>query len=173
MIYPDTLEHKIGFDGVREHISRLCSSPVGVDRCREMTFHTDYASVSRLLHETAEMLAIISSEAGFPSGNIHDCRAALLALRVPGTWPAESTLPGLRASLAAMADISAFFAKARRDDSNATPYPALDALAADLQASPTLPRQSTALSTDMEKSKTTPRPSSLKSDAQCRQPRPA
>ena len=136
MIYPDTLEHKIGFDGVREHISRLCSSPVGVDRCREMTFHTDYASVSRLLHETAEMLAIISSEAGFPSGNIHDCRAALLALRVPGTWPAESTLPGLRASLAAMADISAFFAKARRDDSNATPYPALDALAADLQAFP-------------------------------------
>lgn len=136
MIYPDSLEHKIGFDGVREQISRLCSSPVGVDRCHDMAFCDDYATVRRMLAETAEMLAIITGDAGFPSGNIHDRRSTLLALRVPGTWPSETDLPGLRASLGAMADIATFFAKQRRDDSNSTPYPALDALAADMQAFP-------------------------------------
>lgn len=136
MIYPDTLEHKIGFDSVREQVAGLCSSPVGVDRCHEMAFSTDYATVRRQLGETAEMLALISGDSGFPSGNIHDRRAALMALRVPGTWPSETDLPGLRASLGAMADIANFFAKQRRDDMGTTPYPYLDALAADMQAFP-------------------------------------
>ncbi len=136
MIYPESLEHKIGFDLVRDHVARLCSSPVGADHCRAMTFSGDYQTVSRQLAETSEMLAIIAGDSGFPSGNIHDRRAALLALRAPGTWPSLSDIPGLRASLGTLADIVLFFAKLRRDETNATPYPALDALAADLTAFP-------------------------------------
>ncbi len=138
MIYPDTFEKKIGFDNIRQQLAGLCTSPVGADRCSEMTFSTDYATVHRHLAQTSEMLAIISGDNGFTVGNIHDRRQTLLSLRVPGTWPSEADLPGLRSSLGAMADIVNFFAKQRRDETNSTPYPTLDALAADLQAFPTL-----------------------------------
>lgn len=138
MIYPDSFEQKIGFDSVRQHISKLCTSSVGTDRCLEMSFSSDYATVRQHLAQTTEMLAIISGDSGFSIGNIHDCRSTLLSLRVPGTWPAETDLPRLRSSLGAMADIVRFFTKQRSEDSNTTPYPALDALSTDLQAFPTI-----------------------------------
>ena len=136
MIYPESLEHKIGFDGVREHLCRLCSSPIGVDQCREMSFSNNYAQIRRQLDQTAEMVAILTGQADFPWGTVHDRRATLQALRIPGTWPSEIDLPGLRMSLATMADIVSFFAKMRGDGSKSMPYPALDALAADLQCFP-------------------------------------
>lgn len=132
MIYPDSFEQKIGFDSVRSHISSLCTSKVGVECCARMTFGTDYALVRRNLDQTAEMLAIISGNDGFPVGGIHDRRSMLLSLRVPGTWPSEGDLNGLRASLGTMGDIATFFSKHRRQDDGFTPYPALDALAADI-----------------------------------------
>lgn len=138
MIYPDSFEQKIGFDGVRQHIARLCTSAVGADRCSEMSYSSDFATVRRHLSQTTEMLRIISGESGFPIGNIHDRRQTLISLRVPGTWPLETDLPGLRSSLGAMADIVSFFAKQRHDDTNTTPYPALDALSSELQAFPTI-----------------------------------
>lgn len=138
MIYPDSIEKKIGFDSVREHIARLCVSSLGRSRCEEMTFNTDFNTVSRLLHETAEMLAIMGSDAGFELGNIHDKRQLLISLRVPGSFPAESELLGLRASLASMADIANFFNHLRKDEGDriVTPYPELDTLARDLYAFP-------------------------------------
>lgn len=138
MIYPNSFEQKIGFDSVRQHISRLCTSPIGADRCREMSFSSEYATVKRQLAQTSEMLAIISGDCGFTIGNIHDCRDTLLLLRVPGTWPAETDLPKLRSSLGAMTDIVRFFTKNRVEESNTTPYPALDALSSDLQSFPTI-----------------------------------
>ncbi|MCM1067069.1 MAG: Smr/MutS family protein [Muribaculaceae bacterium] len=138
MIYPDTFERKIGFDGVREHVSRLCSSALGRSRCERMAFSADYVCVKQSLECTAEMLAILAGDTGFALGGIHDKRALLATLRVPGSFPAEAELAGLRASLAAMADIASFFAKVRTvdDDRVSTPYPALDTIARDLFAFP-------------------------------------
>jgi len=135
LIYPDSLEHKIGFDGVREHVSRLCTSEPGRDRCAAMTFSTDFNNVRLMLGQTSEMLRLTSSDSGFVLGPIHDRRAVLVNLRVPGTWASENELPGLRASLATMADIAAYFSKQRAEDGH-TPYPALDTIAQELTAFP-------------------------------------
>lgn len=135
MIYPDSFEHKIGFDAVRAHLAELCSSPIGRDRCTRMDFSTAYADVNSRLSAVAEMTAIIAADGGFPIANIHDRRQTLMSLRVPGTWPAQAELPGLRASLGVMSDIASFFAKARRDD-GATPYPVLTDIASALQSFP-------------------------------------
>ncbi|MDE6135477.1 MAG: endonuclease MutS2, partial [Muribaculaceae bacterium] len=104
--YPGTIEQKIGFDSVRDQLAAACLSALGTARCEEMAFSTDFNTVRTELEQTAEMLGIINSDAGFPTGNIHDRRQMLAALRVPGSFPAESELPGLRASLTAMADIA-------------------------------------------------------------------
>lgn len=142
MIYPDSFERKIGFDAVRAHISQLCSSALGRTHCEQMAFSANFAEIKRYLESTAEMLGIITSDCGFALGGIHDRRQLLASLRVEGSFPAESELPGLRASLASMADIASFFAKARTVDEEAgrisTPYPALDTLARDLFTFPAI-----------------------------------
>ena len=125
------LEKKIGFDIIREHVGTLCVSTLGRSRCEEMTFSSNPSEVRMRLDETAEMLALLQADSGFPIGGVHDRRQLLASIRVPGTFPAESDLPGLRQSLATIADIANFFSKLRNDDGR-SPYPALDSLARDL-----------------------------------------
>ncbi len=125
------LEKKIGFDIIREHVGTLCVSSLGRSRCEEMTFSSNPSEVRMRLDETAEMLALLQADSGFPIGGVHDRRQLLASIRVPGTFPAESDLPGLRQSLATIADIANFFSKLRNDDGR-SPYPALDSLARDL-----------------------------------------
>lgn len=143
MIYPDTIEQKIGFDGVRGRLKGLCVSPLGQSWCADMAFSANPGLVHRQLREVAEMLAILGGDAAFPLEGVHDCRALLASLRVPGTFPAESELPGLRSSLGAMAAIYSFFAKLRQqpDDPSElprSPYPVLDAIARDLMPFPAI-----------------------------------
>lgn len=102
-----------------------------------MAFSNDALSVRRRLDEVAEMLNIINSENNFNLGGIHDKRQLLISLRVPGSFPAESELPGLRTSLGTMSDIANFFTNHRNDD-GISPYPALDAIASELSSFPTI-----------------------------------
>ena len=135
MIYPSSFEEKIGFDAVRSHIASLCTSPLGVARCEEMAFSTNYTEVNARLAAVAEMVAILASDSGFPIANIHDKRKLLNSLRAQGSFAHESELPGLRASLGTMADIATFFIKQRHDDQPG-PYPVLDDIASGLNAFP-------------------------------------
>lgn len=138
MTYPENIESKIGFDSVRESIAAGCSSALGRELVAEMSFSDNYRTVRTLLGRTAEMLDIIKGDAGLDIGSINDRRHTLLAIRVPGTAVAESDLPGLRACLEAMASISSFFSKNRNEETNETPYPFLDALAADMLPFPAI-----------------------------------
>lgn len=138
MIYPENIEKKIGFDSVRDHIRQLCASAMGAECVEAADFRKDYPTIRRRLDQTNEMLGIIKSDAGLEIGAIHDCRAALLSIRVVGTALSETDLPAIRASLSTMASIASFFEKNRDDQSNSTPYPALDALAAGLTPFPAI-----------------------------------
>ena len=85
MIYPDTFERKTGFDAVRAQVCKLCTSEPGVEHASAMSFSSDYAEVRQRLGETAEMARILGGDSDFPTGGIHDRRAVLMSLRVPGT----------------------------------------------------------------------------------------
>ena len=137
MIYPATIETKIGFDSVRAHIAERCQSPLGVAECEAMAFSSDYTTVMSRLGETAEMLAILAGDEAFPDDNINDMTAAVTAARVEGSFMSPADLLRLRLSLATMAAIAKFFA-AHRDDEGSTPYPRLDAVAEGLQPFPSL-----------------------------------
>lgn len=135
-----TTDQKLGFESVRSSVAALCSSAMGRERCAAMSFSPSAPVVHTLLRQTAEMLAIVGTESGFPLGQINDRRTLLAGLRPPGSFPAENELPGLRASLAAMASIATYFAKQRKGDDTdvpaETPYPELDIIARDLDAFP-------------------------------------
>ncbi|MDE6310803.1 MAG: Smr/MutS family protein [Muribaculaceae bacterium] len=143
MIYPESFEHKIGFDAVREMVEGECRSALGRSCAEsELVFSSDASVVERRLRGCAEMAAIIGSEdgPGFPLGQIYDLREELGRLRLPGTWMPEGELLQLRTTLGAIGDIDAFFAEARGEDGSST-YPVLDSIAADVHTYPGIIRE--------------------------------
>ena len=140
MIYPDTIEHKIGFDAVRDQVRDLCTSEHGRRICEDMTFSEVRADVIARLEETAEMLGIISGETEFPIGNIHDMNSVLASMRIEGVHISAQELLRLRMSMETMAAIASFF-KSSRDDDGKSPYPRLDEIALTLITFPQLIRE--------------------------------
>lgn len=141
LIYPDTIEHKIGFDTVRAAIRKMCSSTLGMSHCDAMSFMTDFEAVSHALRATAQMLGIIASDETFPIENIHDTTDRLRAIRAEGTFIASADLLKLRSSLATMGEIASFFSR-HRNDEGTTPYPDLDK---EVEAMATFPMLVTAI----------------------------
>ncbi len=143
MIYPDSFEHKTGFDAVREMVEGECSSALGRSCAKEeLVFSSDADVVTQRLEGCAEMASITGAEggAGFPLGQIHDLREELGRLRLPGTWMPEGELLKLRTTLGAIDDIAAFFAEAREEDGT-SPYPVLDGIASEMHTYPGIIRE--------------------------------
>lgn len=139
MIYPDNFEHKIGFDTVRELVKERCGSSLGTAHCDLMSFSTEYDAVAFKLRATAEMQTIINNGEELNPGAIHDVTPAITAIRIPGTYIPAEELGAVRRSLGVIADLAAFFVSQRNED-GASPYPALDSIAAMLTAFPEICR---------------------------------
>lgn len=139
LIYPETIETKLGFDAVRAAVKGLCASPVGAALVDEMAFSSDGGEVAHRLRSTSQMLSAITSEEPLSIGAIHDLAPALLRARVAGSFMAVSDIAALRTSLATVAAISSYFA-ALRDDDGRTPYPDLDRYASAMTPFPELVR---------------------------------
>ena len=106
----------MGFDAVRRMVSARCSSEMGRAHVDQMAFSCDFATVSRQLGETAEMVRALHEEQPIPLDYIADTASWLNALRVPGTYADESRLVQLRKSLATSVAVQAFFQ--RHTDNN-------------------------------------------------------
>ncbi len=125
MIYPDSFEHKIGFDAVREKISEFTLSATGADYCSSMSVSSDFDVVSAAIDQTFEMLNILESDEPLPLENMHDVMPVLRAIKVEGTYASAAELLRIRQSLATIASIVTYFAR-RRNDEGVSQYPALD-----------------------------------------------
>ena len=137
MIYPDKIEQKIGFDGVRRRISRGCLTDGGRHYCEEMTFMTTFDAVEQALTATSEMLASIRSDEAVPLDGITDVDTLLMSIKVPGTFLPVNDLNSVRKMIGSVGDVAAYFARHRADGVR-TPYPVLDSLSADLVPLPAI-----------------------------------
>ena len=133
MIYPKNFEQKIGFDTVRNEISKRCVSPLGLTYAERMQFSDRADEVRRLLTQTNEFLAILQSKRDFPINFFFDLRAPLKAITAPGTFLSAENLFNLKRSLNTIGEIIAFF---KPRDGEPTPYPSLAQLTASMLAFP-------------------------------------
>lgn len=139
-IYPASLETKIGFDGVRRMLHERCTSVPGNDCVDAMEWSTDYELVKALLEETHEMARIESGSMALNLGDIVDARPWLMPAKVPGSFIEVNDLAQLRATLATVAGILAFFEKARNEETGESAYPRLSETASGLDAAPDVSR---------------------------------
>lgn len=135
MVYPDSIEKKLGFESVRATVRAHCESEQGRHLADEMTFVADSGHMGHLLRSVWQMMQALHADEALTIGSIHDMAAVLARARIEGAFLTAQEVASLRASLNTVADIAAFFAQNRADDGS-TPYPDLDVYAAALTPYP-------------------------------------
>lgn len=86
MIYPDTLEEKLGFDQIRIKLKSFCMSAAGADWVEDMKFCTDAELIKILLKQNLEFRRILEKGEAFPSRHFHDASDWLNIIAVEGNY---------------------------------------------------------------------------------------
>jgi DNA mismatch repair protein MutS2 len=86
MIYPDTIEQKLGFDQIREKLKRYCSSPAGEGWVDEMRFNKDAQSIRTLLKQNLEFKQILEKGEPFPTRYFSDPSEWFQKISLEGSW---------------------------------------------------------------------------------------
>ncbi|HLL94599.1 MAG TPA: hypothetical protein VK404_06470, partial [Spirosoma sp.] len=120
MLYPATLESKLGFDKIRELIKQACISSLGQDYVDRIRFSDNHALIDKLLRQTYEFKQIVQYETDFPQSNYIDVREQLGRARVEGLALSEAEFFDLKLALKTIQDCLRFLEK--RDDDTTFPF---------------------------------------------------
>lgn len=130
MLYPPTLESKLGFDRIRELLKQACISPLGQDYVNRVRFSDNHGLIDRLLRQTHEFKQIVQYQTDFPQSNYIDVREHLGRARVEGLALTEAEFFDLKLALKTIQDCLRFLEKpvqrfpagTGHDDDTAFPY---------------------------------------------------
>ncbi|RYC71612.1 endonuclease MutS2 [Spirosoma sordidisoli] len=120
MLYPQTLEHKLGFDTIRQHLKDACVSPLGQDYVEKIRFTDNLSLIDKLLRQTDEFRQIVQFEPDFPSSNYIDVRPHLNRARIEGLALTEAEFFDLKLALRTIQDCLKFLSK--REESQTFPF---------------------------------------------------
>ncbi|MEM6844420.1 MAG: endonuclease MutS2 [Bacteroidota bacterium] len=134
MLYPKTIEEKIGFDQIRQLLKEHCSSSLGTYYVDKIQFSDDYDHISKLLHQTEEFRQILQEEQSFPSGNYLDVRPQLAKAKTPGIFLLEEEFHQIQLSLDTIIRCQSFFKTSEEEQ----PYPYLARLSEHVGVPPSL-----------------------------------
>lgn len=86
MIYPETLEQKLGFDQIRMRLKSYCLSASGGQLVDQMAFHSDSELIKVLLRQTLEFRLILEKSETFPSRHYYDADEWLKKIALEGNY---------------------------------------------------------------------------------------
>lgn len=130
MIYPDDFEIRIGFDKIRESISKLLSTHTAREILDSVAFCADFAQVKHALELTNEMRTIVMMEGEFPQTGFRDINHFLGRVRIEGTFLETQHLTELLAALELLDNLTRFFRLRAESD----PYPLLARMTAPIHS---------------------------------------
>ena len=111
MLYPQSLEQKLGFDKIRDLLRQACVSPMGQDYVERVRFSDNHSLIDKLLRQTYEFKQIVQYEPDFPQANYLDVREALTQARVEGLALPEEDFYALKLTLRTIQDCLKFLEK--------------------------------------------------------------
>ena len=130
MIYPERIEEKIGFSGVRAEIASRCHCDGSRQRCTDMAFLTDFKAIRESLLAVSEMSAANHSDETVPLEGVNDIDSNLSLIKIPGTFLEIKDLVKVRRMLDCFGAVASFFQRYR--STGHTPYPVLSEIAEEL-----------------------------------------
>ena len=151
MTYPDSFEHKIGFDEIRTLLKGRCLSSLGTEWAdNRLKMMTQRDEIVQALDRVVEMGRLLEAENGdCLELNIFDVRQALLRIRPERTYLEELELFDLKRALKTAGDFIAIVTATVDDDDDSQPddsaaatprYPALSRMVEGLSAFPDIVR---------------------------------
>jgi DNA mismatch repair protein MutS2 len=129
MIYPETLEQKLGFDQIRQRLRAKCLSQAGAARVDEMHFAHDPDLIRELLQRSLEFRFILEKSEEFPSRHYYDADDWLKKIALEGNYIDAAEFLKLAQAIETTVAIKSFLLNRREA------YPALAALAEPLSIS--------------------------------------
>lgn len=124
MIYPDTLEQKLGFDQIRARLKAHCLSAGGGALVDRLCFQTDSTFITVLLQQTLEFRLILEKGDAFPARHYYDADEWLEKIALEGNYLDADEFIRLALALETILGIKSFLFKAKEL------YPELQKLAA-------------------------------------------
>ena len=145
MIYPNTFEHKLGFDEIRRLLKERCLSTLGKEKVDEMTFSTDCREVNEWLTQVREFRRLQEAKDDFPMQYFFDVREAISRIRLENTHLEEDEVWDLRRSLETIANMVRYLNRSEDDTNDGQelqyPYPALHRLTEGVTTFPAMIRR--------------------------------
>ena len=119
MLYPKTIEEKIGFDIIRERLTSYSVSDLGKKLVEDLHFQTEYTEIAKQLTQVNEFLLLLS-EGNVPGlGSITDISGDIEKSRVEGNWLSAKELYNVFISITSALSMADFVNKFSSD------YPSL------------------------------------------------
>jgi DNA mismatch repair protein MutS2 len=86
MIYPESIEEKLGFDVIRQRILTYCKSELGKNLVHEISYETDAVKINHLLNQADDFTQLIAQGEIPAIGSITDIYPYLKKSFVSGNW---------------------------------------------------------------------------------------
>lgn len=115
MIYPDNFEQKIGFDHIKNQISKLCISNMGRAFVDKINFSSNKKVIAKLLNQSSEFVELLTTGKQFPAKDFMDLRHDISQLKTPGSYIEQEVLFDLKASLYTINEILIYFGDTDED----------------------------------------------------------
>lgn len=125
MIYPSDFEYKIGFNAIREDLSRRCSCRLGRDEVAAMTFSSDFKVVAHNLQCVDELRALLETKTAIPADTLYDVVPYLSEIKARGSFMTGDRLLQLGKMLEAMCTVRDFFCARSKENEEELMYPEL------------------------------------------------
>ncbi len=114
--YPDHFEQKIGFDRIRQHVSNLCISSMGVRMVEKISFSTKAETIQKMLDQVMEFVKLLTMGKAFPAQDYLDLRPALRHTVTPGSYIELETLVDLKMVLTTLNEIAQYSKNLNNND---------------------------------------------------------
>jgi len=136
LIYPADLEHKIGFDRIRNLLLERCMSTLGRRQVERIGMHTHKDQIELLLNQTEEFRQILLQSLPFPQSNYFDPTEAFKRIKPLDTFLEPDDLIDLKHSYETILSIISFLAQTEADEK--LKFPWLATLTTELETDPQL-----------------------------------
>jgi DNA mismatch repair protein MutS2 len=113
MIFPDTLEQKLGFDTIRQRLRSYCLSNSGAEWVDRMKFSIDPEFIRILLRQSLEFKQIIEKGESFPSSHFYDAIEWLQRIALEGNYLDSAELLKLAYALETVNNSRIFLSKSK------------------------------------------------------------
>ncbi|RZM26381.1 MAG: endonuclease MutS2 [Pedobacter sp.] len=122
MIYPESCLERLGFDEIKELITKHCLSPMGKQMVSRMQVITKFDQINKFLRQTYEFKSILQNQEPLQISTFSDLKFLADKIRAEGSYLIEDELFQMYTSLQTAFAVIRFFEERRET------YPNLEAL---------------------------------------------